>query len=234
MPENQRAAWKAVFDIHAAVPLGWVLVGGQAVYLHAVERGAVAVRATLDADVALDIRAFPSMLERFTGVLVELGFESKGQSPEGHQHRWQMGSATVDVLIPRHLGERAERRPGVTGGTTIAAPGTQQALDRMETVEVSAAKAAGKVNRPSLLGCLVGKAAAMQIVEDPLWERHVTDFLTLASVLRASDLRGVVYGKADREHLGNMLGRLAAEPRLLGLLPEGKPGLERLRISLRS
>ncbi|MGY3320787.1 hypothetical protein [Arthrobacter sp. TE12232] len=80
---------------------------------------------------------------------------------------------------------------------------------------------------------MVGKAAALAIMEDPMWERHVSDFLTLASVLRASDLRGVVYGKADREHLGNMLGRLASEPHLIGFVPEGGPGVERLRISLR-
>lgn len=69
-------------------------------------------------------------------------------------------------------------------------------------------------------------------MDDPLGERHVTDFLTLASVLRASDLRGVVYRRADKDHLSNMLGQLVRRPALLALVPEGEPGVERLRISL--
>ncbi|WP_311215383.1 MULTISPECIES: hypothetical protein [unclassified Arthrobacter] len=122
MPTEQREAWQAVFEIYDAMPQGWALVGGQAVFLHAIERGAPFVRPTKDADMALDIRAYPKMLHDFTELLVKLGFESAGESPEGYQHRWQRGEALVDVLIPRHLGERAEKRRGVTGGTTIAAP----------------------------------------------------------------------------------------------------------------
>lgn len=34
MPEPQQGAWEAVFEIYEALPEGWVLVGGQAVYLH--------------------------------------------------------------------------------------------------------------------------------------------------------------------------------------------------------
>jgi hypothetical protein len=40
MLTEQQEAWQAVFEIHEAMPQGWVLVGGQAVYLHAVERSA--------------------------------------------------------------------------------------------------------------------------------------------------------------------------------------------------
>lgn len=60
------------------MPHGWVLVGGQAVYLHAIERGAPFVRPTKDADMALDIRAYPTMLHDFTALLVKLDFESAG------------------------------------------------------------------------------------------------------------------------------------------------------------
>ena len=77
----QQESWQAVFEIHASIPKGWVLVGGQAVFLHAVERAAPHVRATKDADMALDIRAYPTMLHDFTEVLVKLGFEE--QVPEG-------------------------------------------------------------------------------------------------------------------------------------------------------
>ncbi|MET4143904.1 hypothetical protein [Arthrobacter sp. UYCo732] len=152
------------------------------------------------------------MLRDFTALLVSLNFVSAGESLEGHQHRWLRGEAMVDVLIPRHLGERADGRRGVTGGTTIAAPATQQALDRAETIDVSADSASGNVNRPTLLGCLLGKAAALGIMNDPGRERHITDFLTLAAVIRASDLRGVTYKPAERDHLANMLGHLANNP----------------------
>jgi hypothetical protein len=137
MPGDQQEAWQAVFEIYNGMPQGWVLIGGQAVYLHAVERNAPIVRATTDADFALDIRGYPTMLYDFTALLESIGFESQGESLEGHQHRWIRGKAKIDVLIPRFLGERATKRTGVTGGTTIAAPATQQALDRAETVEVT-------------------------------------------------------------------------------------------------
>lgn len=172
MLTEQQEAWHAVFEIHKAMPQGWVLVGGQAVFLHAIERGAPYVRPTKDADMALDIRAYPTMLHDFTELLVKLGFESAGQSPEGYQHRWKRGGALVDVLIPRHLGERAEKRRGVTGGTTISAPASQQALDRSETVEVQAGSAFGKVNRPTILGSLIGKAGALTIIHDSLRQRQ--------------------------------------------------------------
>ena len=232
MLTEQQEAWQAVFEIHNAMPQGWVLVGGQAVFLHAIERGAPYVRPTKDADMALDIRAYPTMLHDFTELLVKLGFESAGESLEGYQHRWQRGEALVDVLIPRHLGERAEKRRGITGGTTIAAPASQQALDRSETLEVQAGSASGSVNRPTILGSLIGKAGALTIINDPLRQRHIDDFLILASVVRASDLRDVAYKPAERDHLANMLGRLANEPELMELVPEGAEGVERLRISL--
>lgn len=213
------------------MPDGWVLVGGQAVYLHAVERGAPFVRPTKDADVALDIRAFPTMLHDFTALLARLKFKSAGESLEGHQHRWLRGEAIIDVLIPRYLGERADSRRGITGGTTIAAPASQQALDRAESIEVTAGSVSGTVNRPTLLGCLIGKAAALEIINDPGRERHITDFLTLASVVSAGDLRNASYRPAERRHLANMLGLLANQPGLLALVPEGEPGVERLRLT---
>jgi hypothetical protein len=172
------------------------------------------------------------MLHDFTDLLVKLDFESAGESMEGHQHRWVRGEAVVDVLIPRFLGECGESRRGVTGGTTIAAPGSQQALDRAEAVDVMAGSAVGGVNRTTLLGSLIGKAAALKIMDDPGRERHITDFLTLAAVIRATDLRGVSYQPAERSHLANMLGHLVNNPQDMDLDPEGAQGVDRLRISL--
>ncbi|WP_051479218.1 hypothetical protein [Arthrobacter sp. H5] len=148
------------------------------------------------------------MLKTFTGVLDGLGFASAGESMTGHQHRWIRGAATVDVLIPRFTGERTEKLKVVCGG------------------------AAGTVNRTTFLGCLVGKAAAMTIVDDPGSQRHVEDFLTLATVLRARDLRGAGFGSAERGHLSHMLGLLTNNPSWRVQIPESQTGLDRLRIAL--
>lgn len=231
LPE-QEESWRAIFEIYEALPLGWVLVGGQSVYLHAVERGATTPRPTKDADFALDIRTYPHHLNTFTATLLQLGFTSAGESLTGHQHRWLREKAVVDVLIPRFTGERSENRPGATGGTTIAAPAVQQAIDQSEVVEVEAGESVGKVNRPSLMGTLIGKAAALAIMDDPGRERHVTDFLTLATVVTARDLRGYHYQRASRNHMANMLGNLATKPEWMALLPEAKDGVERLKMSL--
>ncbi|MHA7305131.1 hypothetical protein ACX80E_07785 [Arthrobacter sp. TMN-49] len=90
----------------------------------------------------------------------------------------------------------------------------------------------GKVNRPSFMGTLIGKAAALEIMDDPGRERHVTDFLTLATAVAARDLRGFRYQPASRNHLANMLGNLATTPQWMALLPEATDGVERLRMSL--
>lgn len=228
MPDAQQAAWEALFEIHEATPQYWTLVGGQAVFLHTVERSAAVVRPTTDADAALNLRLRPDILEKFTATLASLGFKSSGTSPEGHQHRWERGIAVVDVLIPRWTGERAEKRHGISGGTTIAAPGLQQALDRSETVEVDAAGSVGLVNRADFLGCLIGKAAALRIMIDPGRERHLTDALSLAATLRRGDIRGVVFGPAEKAHLANLVGHLRANAALVERHPTGPEALERL------
>lgn len=232
--EKQEAAWAALFEIHTRLPDGWTLVGGQAVYLHSIEREAATVRPTMDADTVLDVRDRPDMLKTFTGVLAGMGFESIGFSMEGHEHRWVRGQAQIDVLIPRFTGERTEKRGGINGGTTVATPGGQAAINRSETVEVICGLASGSVNRPTLLGSLIGKAAAITLHDDPNPRRHFHDFLTMASVLRARDLRGATLGPAERAHLQNMLGHLTAMPALFSAYPGSETGVERIRIALRT
>jgi hypothetical protein len=229
MPEEQQSAWKALFEIHDALPHGWVLAGGQAVYLHCIERAGAANRATTDADTILDVRAKRGILRQFTSVLQGLGFEPHGATMEGHQYKWVRGHAEIDVLIPRWLKESVTMLRGVTGGTAIAAPGAQQAIFRSETVEVSAGTSVGNVNRTTILGSLVGKAAALEIHDDPKRERHLTDFVSLAAISRASDFRGAELKKLDRRRLANMLGQLAVRPATAEAIPDGEVGLERVR-----
>jgi hypothetical protein len=116
MTRGQGEAWSGLLDLSERHPSGWTLVGGQMVHLHCIERGIAPTRPTDDVDTVLDVRAEPGALHSFTTALVELGFASSGESWEGHQHRWQRGEAQIDVLIPRHLGERAAGRRGVSAG----------------------------------------------------------------------------------------------------------------------
>src|SRR5450830_40331 len=185
MSRGEAEAWSGLLDLSERHPTGWTLVGGQVVHLHCIERGVAPTRPTDDIDAVLDIRAEPDALRSFTTALVELGFAATGESWEGHQHRWQRGEAQIDVLIPRHLGERAAGRRGVSGGTTIETPGAQQALDRTQTVEV---------------------------VLDRARSRHLIDFAVLTTLIRPSDAVQEA-GRRDREHLGAMLAALAADRR---------------------
>lgn len=232
MVPEQEAGWLALFDVAARLPNGWTLVGGQLIHLHCVERGESPPRPTTDLDAVLDVRAYPEMLKRFTAALVDLGFTSDGRSPEGHEHRWTRDDgAQFDVLIPRHLGQVGAKRTGVTGGTTIEAPGSQQALHRTEVVEVEVAGRTGAVRRPNLIGALIGKAATSQILIDPARDRHLDDFATLASLLRVADLRDAEFAKLDRDYLGNMVYRVT-EAGVDVTIPGATRGMRMLRRSL--
>ena len=128
--ERQRQSWLGLLDVAADFPNGWCLVGGQMVHLYCQERGFSPSRPTNDGDVVLDVRAQPNVLRDFTGALAAVGFTSAGISPEGHQHRWVRDRASIDLLIPQHLGRAAGSRTGITGGTTLATPEAQQAIKR--------------------------------------------------------------------------------------------------------
>lgn len=217
MTPAQTDGWHALLDLHQRLPTGWTLVGGQMVHLHCAERDAAPVRPTDDLDAVLDLRADKQILLRFTSTLVDLGFTSAGSSPQGHQHRWLRDKAMVDVLIPRHVGERSANRTGVTGGTTIETPGAQQALDRTEEVPVDVAGTTGIVRRPRLLGALVAKAAAHTVTLDTARARHRADFAVLCTLIGPSDHIEDA-GKRDRGYLGNMIAAVRDDHRtVLGI-----------------
>lgn len=121
-------AWTALLDLAERYPRDWTLVGGQAVHLHCWERGASPSRPTTDADVVLGVRAWPTAARDFTSALSDLGFHPSGETMSGHQHRWRRGQAQIDVLVPRFLGENAQSRKGVGGGTLIPTPGAETVL----------------------------------------------------------------------------------------------------------
>ena len=134
-------------------------------------------------------------------------------SPEGHQHRFVRDLATIDVLIPQGPGERAASRRGATGGTTLASPGTQQAIDRSEPVVVDIDGKVGTIYRPNMIGALVAKAAAYSVRSDPDKYRHVMDFAVLAAIVRATDSISAQLTLRDRHYLDLMLVALDRPPR---------------------
>ena len=205
---GQRESFLALLEVTEAMPDHWCLVGGQMVHLHCWERGYPANRPTDDADAALDVRGYPQVLRAFTQTLVDLGFSSAGESMDGHQHRWVRGDAQIDVLIATNLGEKATARRGVTGGTTLASNGVQQALDRAEKVAVSIDGTEGVIPRPDLRGALVGKAAAFTNPGDAYRARHLLDFAVLAALMQRGDDLGTGLSPHHRSYLTTMLHQL--------------------------
>jgi hypothetical protein len=193
------AVWEALCRLADALgDLPWTIVGGQMVFLHAAEHDVDVHRISADIDAAVDVRADPAGLKKLTAVLADLGFESCGESPEGHAHRFEKRTepgvgmfdisvdpddvvVQVDVLVPEGLGVRTDLRT-VAAGTAFPAPAVSQALARSELVPVRSAGVVYWVPRPSLLGAIVGKAtAAIVDPRDP--ERHLSDLAFLCGLV---------------------------------------------------
>lgn len=228
---GQEQSWLTLLELGRRFSTGWTLVGGQLVHLHCRERGASPTRPTDDGDAVLDVRAHPDILYEFTRALADMGFTAGVPSGLGIQHRWVRDRAVIDVLIPRHLGERAASRPGAGGAPTIATPGAQGALNRTELVIVHVAGQSGKIPRPTLVGAIAGKAAALEITDDPNWKRHVQDLAVLATLIRRTD-DFESYTTRDIARVRNAIGRAVIDPSITALIDGAAQGLERLRLAL--
>ncbi len=120
----------------------------------------------------------------------------------------------------------------MTGGTTIASPAVQQALDRSSPVRVVVAGRAGTVNLPSLHAALVAKSAAYGVVLDRHRDRHLTDLCALLSVVERGD--GLESSSSrDLEHLSNAFGVLSRRPEIVGRVDGAEAGLLRARELIR-
>lgn len=228
MPPEQTASWLGLLELSERRPSGWTLVGGQLVHLHCAERFETAVRPTNDADTVIDVRADPAMLASFTAALVDIGFVAAGISAEGLQHRWSRGDASIDVLLPEGVGERARRRTGVTGSPTLSTAGGTQALERSATVRVTVAGRQGSIRRPTLVGALVGKAAALENSGDPARGRHRRDFLVLVRLLTARDFRDEELTTKDRRRLRRMISAVRQDEGLMVEFATADAALDRL------
>lgn len=231
-PADEIAVWHTLFDLKREVPENWTLIGGRLVHLHLVERGGTVVRPTVDADAVVDIRADTSVLLSFTAALNRLGFAPL-TSGDGAQHRWLLSldktpgrTVQVDVLIPEGVGERAAALHGIGGAPTISARGTTQALDRSMDVEVRVGDRTGTIPRPSLVSTMVLKAAAATETTSGNGQRHVLDFLALASVVAAEDFRSVALQRKDKSRLRSITAKCRLEA--FALSDEHDRALERV------
>lgn len=172
--------WDALIELSDVRPGEWTLIGGQMVFLHAIEQGVVPPRVSTDLDVLVNARIAGRPLAAFASGLEDLGFEQDGISPDGIAHRYRRNRVTIDVLAPEGLGERTDLTT-TPPGRTIQVPGGTQALDRTELVPVTSASRSGHIPRPSLLGAVVAKALAVAVDDAPAAQR--LDFVFLLSLI---------------------------------------------------
>ena len=207
---GQAESWRALIEIAPQLGHHWLLIGGQMVFLHEVERESTDVRPTYDIDLVVDLRIEPAALEHTHHVVSRAGFVQDLPSPEGIAHRYRRGQATIDVLAPDHMGARAALALG--NGRTIEAPGTSQAFGRASLVRVELDDtAAAIVRRPTLIGALLGKAAAVtEIISLSPAERakHVRDVDALARLLGPADRTSASLTTKER----STLTRIAKHP----------------------
>ena len=214
---GQAESWRALIEIAPRLGQHWLLIGGQMVFLHEVERQATDVRPTNDIDLVVDLRIEPTVLGHTHDVLAAAGFSQDVPSPEGVAHRYRRRRATIDVLAPDHIGARTKLSLG--SGRTIEAPGTSQAFGRVSLVRVELDDNTGAIVRtPTLVGALLGKATtAIEVVSLSSAERakHVRDVDALARLLGPADRASAALTTKERATLDRVaehpdISRLAA------------------------
>ncbi|MBP5891029.1 hypothetical protein [Streptomyces scabiei] len=182
--ESLLGLWNTLFDLSEKVPESWTLIGGQMVLLHGLEHDRTPPGASLDLDVLADVVSEQQSLRRLVAALMALGFEADGISPQGKIHRYKRGSGggklVVDVLAPDKLGTRVDLTT-TPPGKTLEVPGGRQAIHRSEGVTIQLGERVGIIHRPSLLGAIVGKAAALGIPTAPK-DKHYRDLAFLLSL----------------------------------------------------
>lgn len=211
---GQAESWAALVELAPAFGDNWLLVGGQMVFLHELERQSTDVRPTDDIDVVVDLRAEPAGLARIHSKLISASFDQDSPGPEGTAHRYRRGPAVIDVLAPDNVGKRAQLTLG--SGRTVEAPGTSQAFHRCGVVTVEVGGVSAQIPRPDLVGALLGKAAAVVKISSQSAAsraKHFRDFDSLAKLLGVVDRQSADLTKSERR----MIVALIEAPELSNL-----------------
>jgi hypothetical protein len=207
--------WDTLIELSEVRAGEWTLIGGQMVFLHAIEHGASPPRISTDLDVLVNARIAGRPVAAFAAGLEDLGFELDGISPDGIAHRYRRNRVTIDVLAPEGLGDRADLTT-TPPGRTLQVPGGTQALDRTELLPVSTSSRSGHVPRPSLLGAIVGKALAVRVDDVPDAQR--LDFVFLLSLVDDPFAMADQLGKTDRRRIRSRQELLDGEHRVWNAL----------------
>ncbi len=181
--------WDVLVELSELRPDVWTLIGGQMVYLHALEHGETPPRISTDLDVLVNARVVSGGTAGFVADLEARGFEMDGASPTGIAHRYRRAGVSIDVLAPEGLDPSTDLTT-TPPNRTISVPAGTQALTRTELLPVRMETREGMVPRPSLLGAVISKAAAVDVDDVPQAQRQDLVFL-LALVedpLGAADL----------------------------------------------
>lgn len=188
MTVTQQQGWEVLLRAAVELPEAWCLVGGQLVWLHAVQHGVQPLRATEDMDVVVDVRSEPGAIRRMCKWLESQEFSLEGMNADGVGHRYSRaasgapGRVVFDVLAPDSLGARADLTTSPPA-RTVSAPGARAALNSAERVDVMLAGRAGHVFRPTLLGAVLAKAAATTIAVRTAPERDWADVAFLLTLV---------------------------------------------------
>jgi hypothetical protein len=180
-------------------------------------------------DAVLDVRSQPDALRSVTQALSDIGFITDlAMSVNGVNHRWRRGDAIIDLLIPRHLGTRASARGDIHGAPGLETPGAQKQIDRTQTVMVSVGDRTAQINRPSLVGSLIGKASALLLPGDGL--RHLEDFAVLSCLVTPMDFGSdPALNRLDMRRLQHAIGMLRANhPAIVARVDGSAEALDRL------
>lgn len=209
--------WETLLELSAADGPEWTLIGGQMVMLHASERGTAPLRVSRDLDVLVNSRVATGAVREFVVLLEKRGFGLAGTSPNGIAHRYTRGAASIDVLAPEGMGERADLVT-TPPGRTIQVPGGTQALARTELIPVSHGGTEGFVPRPSLLGAIVVKAAAIAVDDTPRAQEQ--DLALLLSMVADPGVLAAETNRKDRQRLRRVGLDSAAHPVWRALEPD--------------
>jgi hypothetical protein len=129
------------------------------------------------------------------------------------------------------VGERANKRQGVTGSPTLPTAGGTQALQRSEVVAVTVDGREGFVRRPNLIGALVVKAAAHGNAGDPGVARHRRDFVVLAGMITVADFRDENLTRKDRQRMRLIITAIKNDQELLLEIASATAAIERLEVA---
>lgn len=196
--DYEHTLWEVLLELADLRPREWTLIGGQMVLVHATEAGVRAPRLSTDLDVLVDARVVAGGVRGFVQAIESCGFVLAGTSPEGVAHRYHRDQVSIDVLAPEGLGSRTVVTT-TPPGRTVSVPGGTQALNRTELSPISAGSAQGLLPRPSLLGALVIKAAAVAVDDVPDAQRSDLALL-LSLVQQPNEMRDELSSK-DRKRL---------------------------------